>query len=310
MPVTAALRKRYRMTNAASARIVQVCKRIEADLAAPWRTATLARVAGMAQHHFQRQFAAFTGETVAGYIRSRRLERAAILLRDTDDRVLDIALETGFQTHAALTRAFSSQFGSSPRQFRKTGKLPRQSKLPARPYLLPLSSRSLLVDWDEVEVPERWLCARVTKGVRDGRFFGDLNSVHQEFSDLHREVEGKAAILCTAFVDAPAGFQDLNARAYYGALLSERQHLVWSTSWKKLDAGTYAVFPHFGPFAALHLTWNRCVRAGFEQLGIAYRPGWCFETYVTTNPESPPHDLSALLYLPITKGTIGEIRQS
>lgn len=82
------------MTMTAPSRIAQVCNRIEADLAAPWRTADLAREAGMTHHHFQRQFAAYTGKTVAGYIRSRRLKRAAILLHDMQARITDITLKT------------------------------------------------------------------------------------------------------------------------------------------------------------------------------------------------------------------------
>lgn len=294
------------MPRAPSLRISDVCTRIEADLAAPWRTAMLARMAGMAQHHFQRQFAAVTGETVAGYIRARRMERAALLLRDTEQRVIDIALDAGFQTHAALTRAFSSHFGTSPQQFRATGKLSRRSDLPARPYLLSLTSRSIRVHWDEVTIPGSWLCARETQGVRDGRFFEDPAQIHREFADLLEELDGRQAMLSTAFRKAPTGFRDLNARAFYGAILPERANLVWSLSWNRLEAGSYAVFPHYGPFTALHLTWNRCVCAGFDQLGARFRPGWMFETYLSPTPETAPDQLSALIYLPIAKGTIGK----
>ena len=259
----------------------------------------------MAQHHFQRQFAAATGETVAGYIRARRLERAAMLLRDTDARVIEIALDTGFQTHAALTRAFSAHFGTCPRQFRETGMMRRCSELPARPYLLPLASRSAVLQWDEVSLPDRWLCARKTEGVRNGRFFGDPLHIRQEFDDLLAELDGRPAMLSTAFENAPAGFQDLSAIGYYGALVPECLDLAWSSDWKRLDAGIYAVVPHYGPFTALHLTWNRCARAGFAQLGVAFRPGWMFETYLMSRPVAHPQHLTALIYLPIAKSTFG-----
>lgn len=287
-------------------RIAAVCRDIEADLAAPWRIATLARAAGAAQHHFQRLFAATTGETVAGYIRARRLERAALLLRDTDHRVIDVALDTGFQTHAALTRAFTSHFGVSPRMFRDTGTVTRCSGLPARPYLLPLASRSTSVQWDEVTIPEYWLCARKTEGVRDGRFFGDLSVICQEFEDLISELGGRPGMVSTAFLDAPAGFQDSDATAYYGALLPKRMDLAWSSDWTKLSGGSYAVFPHYGPMTTLHLTWNRCVRAGFSQLGAKFRPDWMFETYLVSPPAATPDQLSALIYLPIAKSTFGQ----
>ncbi|MEL6520875.1 MAG: helix-turn-helix domain-containing protein [Pseudomonadota bacterium] len=292
------------MPRAPSLRISEVCTRIETDLAAPWRTATLAGMAGMAQHHFQRQFAAVTGETVAGYIRARRMERAALLLRDTQQRVIDIALESGFQTHAALTRAFSSHFGTSPRQFRATGRLSRCSDLPARPYLLSQRSRNFCAHWDEVPISDCWLCARETQGVRDGRFFEDPAQIHREFGDLRAELGGRPSMISTAVCKAPTGFRDLNAKAYYGAILPERVGLTWPSDWKRLDAGLYAVFPHYGPLAALFLTWNRCVRAGFDQVGAKFRPGWMFETYLSKTPDAPPDELSALIYFPIAKSTV------
>ncbi|MEM1288206.1 MAG: helix-turn-helix domain-containing protein [Pseudomonadota bacterium] len=297
------------MARPSSLRIADVCTRIEADLSAPWRITALARIAGMAQHNFQRQFAAATGETVAGYIRARRLEHAALRLQDTDHRVIDIALDTGFQTHAALTRAFRTHFGTSPRRFRETGAVHRRSDLPTRPYLLPITSNSTHLAWDEVLVPDRWLCARTSKGLHDGRFFGDPTDIGREFEDLWTKLAGRPAVLATAFRDAPTGFQDPDATAHYGALLPERAELTWSSDWTRIEAGSYAVFPHHGPYTALHLTWNRCARAGFGQLGVKFRLGWMIETYLAATTDQASDELTALIYLPIAKSTNGQARK-
>ncbi|GGX67820.1 hypothetical protein GCM10007385_41280 [Tateyamaria omphalii] len=296
------------MTRPKSSVIAAICTKIESDLSAPWRTATLAQHAAMAQHHFQRQFAAFTGETVAGYIRSRRLERAAIALQSSDARIIDVALDTGFHTHAALTRAFRAHFGCSPTDFKTHGLPPERQGFPARPYLKPVASRSLTVSWDLVDIPQQWLCFRTTEGVRDGRFFGDLTAVHRAFAELRDEIGTRSALLCTTFDQAPKGYVDPEATAYFGALTEHKFDLDWSEHWTMVEAGTYAVFPHYGPFSSLNLSWNRSVQAGYSQLGVEFRPARMFETYLSSERQVSDTELTALLYLPVKKSTVGKAR--
>lgn len=79
----------------------------------------IARAAGMSQWHFQRIFKALTAETLKSYIRSRRLGRALERLRGTDQRIIDIAVAAGFETHESFTRAFKHAFGVTPQSYRK-----------------------------------------------------------------------------------------------------------------------------------------------------------------------------------------------
>jgi AraC family transcriptional regulator len=80
--------------------------------------AEFARIASFSLHHFHRIFRARVGESVMQHVRRLRLERAARRLRGTDDRILDLALEAGFSSHEAFTRAFADQFGVPPSDFR------------------------------------------------------------------------------------------------------------------------------------------------------------------------------------------------
>lgn len=70
--------------------------------------------------HALRAFSEFTGNTPFEYLRSVRLTHAAKKLRDTDQSVLNIALEAAFDSHEGFTRAFGRAFAISPRQYRKT----------------------------------------------------------------------------------------------------------------------------------------------------------------------------------------------
>lgn len=81
---------------------------------------TLAEVAGYVPEHACRLFKKYTGLSPLEYVRARRLSRAALELRDARKRVLDVALEYAFGSHEGFTRAFSSEFGISPKRYRET----------------------------------------------------------------------------------------------------------------------------------------------------------------------------------------------
>lgn len=82
----------------------------------------VARAAGISRWHFQRTFKALTGETLKTYIRSRRMAASLQRLRDTDLRILDIALLAGFESQEAFSRAFRKAFEMTPQQYRRIGR--------------------------------------------------------------------------------------------------------------------------------------------------------------------------------------------
>ena len=73
----------------------------------------------MSPWHFQRTFKSLVGDTLGGYIRGRRMTRAASLLLESEQSIIDIALNVGFGSHEAFTRSFKSYFQQSPKAFRK-----------------------------------------------------------------------------------------------------------------------------------------------------------------------------------------------
>ena len=77
---------------------------IEKNLHADVCIADVARHACISQWHFQRIFKALTNETLKAYIRSRRIAVALDKLTDTNTRILDIALASGFETQESFTR--------------------------------------------------------------------------------------------------------------------------------------------------------------------------------------------------------------
>jgi AraC-like DNA-binding protein len=80
----------------------------------------LARAAGLSRAHFSREFRRAFGESPHAYLLSRRLERAAALLRQTDRPIAAICFAVGLRSVGSFTTSFTRAYGMSPNAYRKT----------------------------------------------------------------------------------------------------------------------------------------------------------------------------------------------
>src|SRR5256714_8570661 len=78
----------------------------------------LARAAGLSRAHFSREFRRAFGEPPHTYLLTRRLERAAALLRNTDHSVAEICFSVGLQSVGSFTTSFKRTYGLSPTAYR------------------------------------------------------------------------------------------------------------------------------------------------------------------------------------------------
>lgn len=92
---------------------------IESHLEEPIRLSDLSNAAGYTYTYATRIFKELVGISPIDYLRARRLSRAAMQLRDFPGRILDIALDTAFDSHEGFTRAFARYFGVTPEYYRK-----------------------------------------------------------------------------------------------------------------------------------------------------------------------------------------------
>lgn len=98
---------------------------IDQHIAAPRTLTDMARAIGYSPTYCSTQFHRYTGLTLREYAMQRRLYHAAIAIRDSDARLIDIAMECGYSSHQALTGAFRRAFGLSPATYRKEWRLIR-----------------------------------------------------------------------------------------------------------------------------------------------------------------------------------------
>lgn len=100
-------------------RISRILRRIEADPSEPVSLVELARAEAMSPFHFLRCFRAVTGTTPYRFVLLRRLHRAALRLRRSDDAISTIALDAGFNDLSTFNHRFRRITGLTPRAWRK-----------------------------------------------------------------------------------------------------------------------------------------------------------------------------------------------
>jgi AraC-like DNA-binding protein len=90
----------------------------DARYADPLDVTALAQAAGLSPAHFSRAFRKAFGESPHAYLLTRRLERAAALLRNTDNSVADICIAVGLTSIGSFTTSFKRMFGTTPTAYR------------------------------------------------------------------------------------------------------------------------------------------------------------------------------------------------
>lgn len=115
----------------------------------------VARMAGYSYYHLTRQFQAVLGESIGSYIKSRRLAEAAKRLIYTDQRIIDIAMEYGFESGEAFSRAFKAVYRLSPSVYRKNRlDLIISNKEKLSPELLAHRAKTVTVHPKLTELPD------------------------------------------------------------------------------------------------------------------------------------------------------------
>ena len=197
-------------------RILHAVDFIESNLDRKFTVADVARRACWSPFHFHRTFSAVVGETLMEYVRRRRLTQAANALRAPEAAIIRVALDAGFDSQEAFTRAFRKQFGTTPGRLRKSGAEVR------RHYRAPLT--------------------RETLRQHLARNMGEIEMDPKYVEMPAFEVAGKCGRFTTEHTEGIPGLWDEFMRSWTGAGL-DYAATSYGVCWDEGESGTEANAP-------------------------------------------------------------------
>lgn len=230
---------------------------IEAHLHEDIGLQEVSMAAGYSYYHMTRLFSSVLGESVGHYINRRRLYNASEKLIHSDRRIIDIALDCGFESPEAFSRAFKTVFGSSPADYRKAGLNPVvNAKRKLAPEDVAHIANNISRSPEILMLEEREMA-----GIRGttSLFHNQLPGLWKQFLRIHKDLCGSAGIgysICETQQTSYTEDGDVSFSVFLGIPVNGYAGLPRTLVRKTLSAGRYAVFTHRGTFANLPKTYQ------------------------------------------------------
>lgn len=265
-------------------------------------TEEVAAEAGFSRFHCHRIFRAMTGESISELVRRLRLERAAHRLRHEPVKVLDVALDAGYGSEEAFSRAFRRVCGMSPSRSRTAWPPPTFSGPLARVRYYPGQNR---VEFESLTGGINMEVRIETFGeieVARIRHTGPYNEVGACFARLLEWVSTTGAQpgrVLTLSYDDPDSVAPQDLRSDACVEVHTDVAPPDGISIGKLEAGRYAVYTHRGPYDGISEAYGRLFGAWLPQSGEEPDDRHCMEVYRNSPLDAAPAGLLTDLCLPL-----------
>ena len=266
----------------------------------------LAQRLGYSEYHLSRKFKEITGMQLRDYLRYRRLAFALKELRDSSRNILEVALQFGFSSHEAFTRAFKEAYGITPSDYRQHprpvvlrtilrpldcyllgigGQAMQPSAGDIKTYFVTISAHLFLHirNYESIGYWDFWQKQSLIPGQDCETICGLLDSIQGKLDDLGDNSADSGSGQVMAFLNDPAG-----RICSWGIPLAECYGVRLSLNYSgkappqmlmaKIPEGEYLVFEH-GPFD--FETENSAVEAKMEQAMKEFdyaSAGYCLDT--------------------------------
>ena len=259
----------------------------------------LAEVACFSPFHFHRIFRGMVGESVRAYVRRLRLERAAGRLITGDDPVIRIALDAGYESHAAFTRAFSAMTGLSPTEYRERRRplvadAPRLRRAADGTFTFETGGPSM--DVSVKTIPERRVAFIRHTGpyIECGAAWSRLCQVLGPQGRL-----GPGADFIGLSYDDPDVTPTDKIRYDACVVVDEDFEPSGEIGVQTVGGGLYAVTTHHGPYERLSETYAELCGQWAPAHGHAIRSAPSMEVYLNDPESTPPEDLLTDIHMPL-----------
>ncbi len=245
-------------------------------------------------YHFHRKFRELTGESVQACIKRLRMERAMSLLRNSDRTVTAIALDSGYETSEAFSKAFKSVYGLTPTEARRSpswdGFIYSKAGLHyderRKSHWFYLSSKGD----DSVETKIIAFPEKRTAGVQN---IGDYWGLPKTWATLHEVLRANNLYAASrgfmsVFADHDAAIPMSEKHSYAAMVVDAGFENTYGFNDILIPGGLYAVTVHFGSSEEIGPTWERWQKQWLPDSGWqidAARPMYEWYQNGCTEPE-------------------------
>lgn len=253
----------------------------------------VAAVAGLSKFHLVRAFSTYAGQSVMRYVRARRLSEAARRLAAENCGILDVALDAGYGSHEAFTRAFGEQFGVSPNQLRKSRSLATielveplkmDEKFTSLPEPRIVDSAALLIVGLKKRYSEQSTAQMAAQWQAFGPHIGNIDNQ-----------QGNVAygVLCNSDDEG-------NIDYVTGVEVSQFPDTAKELDGIRIPPQTYAVFQHNGHVSEIRRTWKTIFGKWIGESGRELVDAPQMERYGEAfDPRTGTGDIE--IWIPVTK---------
>lgn len=254
---------------------------IESHFAAEISLEEIARASGISRYHMARAFGTATGRSVMRHVRGRRLSEAARALAAGADDILSVALDAGYGSHEAFTRAFRDQFGVTPETVRGQHHLDNLALVEA----ISMDEASI-VDLEQPRFESGGVL--LVAGLSERYSAEAVQSIPlqwQRFNAYLGNVPGQVGRVAYGVCSNSDGAGSFEYTC--GVEVASFEGLPRELSRVRIPEQRYAVFPHRGHISAIRGTWHTIWNKWLPESGYEVADAPDFERYGEAfDPES------------------------
>ncbi|WP_315832469.1 AraC family transcriptional regulator [Bradyrhizobium prioriisuperbiae] len=249
----------------------------------------LAEVACLSPYHWHRVYHAMHGETIATTVRRLWLHRAAGYLAYSAMPMDEIAAKSGYSSVAAFTRAFHTDYGLPPAQYRKEGA-----------HAVFRASQSD-ADVSSYEITIRQVAPMTAVAIDHT---GSYMQVGRAFDPLFGWCAMKGLLSAEArafgiFYDDPMAVPEAELRSRACVVVKTAVTVEAPVLQAEIPGGRCAVLRHRGPYATMRAAYQWLYGTWLTQSGEEPADAPVFEEYLNNPRDTAPSDLLTDIYLPL-----------
>ncbi len=286
-------------------RIMKVLMHIQKHLDEELPLETLAGLANFSPYHFHRIFRGMVGESVKSHIRRLRLEWAAGRLKRSKSSVTTIALDAGYETHEAFTRAFKNAFGRPPSRFRRLDGAIPAIQVPCGVHYHPKGDLNAFQPLNtggvkmkvEIKTLEEMKVAFV-------RHVGPYNQCAKAWETLCTWMGAQGLLGAdTSFIGLCYDDPEVTPpdKIRYDACVTVDKDFkpADEIDVQTIPGGKFAVTTHLGAYEKLNETYAKIMGQWLPHNDKTLRMKPCLEIYLNDPESTEPEDLITDIYIPI-----------